>query len=347
VNILKITLFFICIVFCSGLVYPFGVQEEKRELLPGPPFSTTLTAPPDEGNVKPVDIYPEKPLKIAVLGLENNPFWIIVKQGVMRAAEELSEYNCTVDWIVPGDQHTTDVFSAGIESAITQEYDAIATIAGESGIAPFINKAVDMGIPVATFNSETTTENSRLFFIGANSYLQGEIAAQAMIDAIEGKGKVAIITGFFAVEAHEERRKGFIHYLLKHAPDIEIVGEVENSDKADLAYTQAQNFMNANPDLAGIYITAGGPFGAAAAVEDAGLAGEIKIICYDFVDETMEFVKKGVIYGTIGQDPFAQGHDPPVRLFNYLIGDVVPDAGMLYTHVDIVTKDNMDEFGFH
>ena len=84
--------------------------------------------------------------------------------------------------------------------------------------------------------------------------------------------------------------------------------------------------MTANPDLAGIYVTAGGPFGAAKAVEDAGKTGKVKVVSFDFVDETMEFVKKGVISATIGQDPFAQGHDPAIRLYNYLVGEVSPTA---------------------
>ena len=160
-----------------------------------------------------------------------------------------------------------------MEAAIAQEYDAIATIAGDAGVAPYIDKAVDAGIPVATFNSETAAPNKRLFFVGADLYKQGEAAGKAMADAIGGKGKVGIITGFFAVEAHELRRKGFEDYLKANNPEIEIVGEVENTDKGDIAYTQAQDFMTANPDLAGIYVTAGGPFGAAAAVEDAGKTG--------------------------------------------------------------------------
>jgi hypothetical protein len=43
--------------------------------------------------------------------------------------------------------------------------------------------------------------------------------------------------------------------------------------------------MTANPEIKGIYVTAGGPFGAAAAVEDAGKAGEVAVISFDFVDE--------------------------------------------------------------
>jgi len=162
---------------------------------------------------------------------------------------------------------------------------------------------------VATFNSETATKNGRLFFVGADLYKQGEAACEAMATAIGGKGKVAIITGFFAVEAHELRRTGFEDCMKANYPEVEIVGSVENNDKGDVAYTQANDFMTANPDLAGIYVTAGGPFGAGQAVKDAGKAGQVQVVSFDFVDETMLLVQDGVIYGTIGQDPFAQGHD--------------------------------------
>ena len=315
-------------------------EPEKPSL---PAFDKACT-PDDEGTVKPVDMQPDKPMKIAVLGLENNPFWIPVKEGTMKAAEELKPYGVTVDWIVPGDQHTAEVFGGAIEAAVAQEYDAIATIAGDAGVAPFMDKAVGAGIPVATFNSETATPNKRAFFVGADLYLQGQTACKAMAEAIGGKGKVAIITGFFAVEAHELRRTGFVDECKKSFPDIEVVGEVENLDKGDTAYTQAQDFMSANPDLVGIYVTAGGPFGAAAAVEDAGKAGKVWVVSFDFVEETMQFVDKGVIYATIGQDPFAQGHDPAIRLFNYLVGDVVPECGRLVTRADIVTKKNIADF---
>lgn len=335
----------VLMVLAGSVAFAGGQKEvEQKELPPPPPFDSAMMME-DEGVVKPVDVKAEEPMKIAVLGLENNPFWIPVKEGTFKAAEELAPYNCKVEWIVPpGDAHTANVFGQAIESAIVQEYDAIATIAGDSGIVPFINKAVEAGIPVATFNSETETENKRLFFVGADLYKQGEAAGKYMTEALGGKGKVAVITGFFSVEAHELRRLGFEEYIEANAPGIEIVDRVENSDKADIAYSQTQDFLTANADLAGIYVTAGGPFGAAAAVEDAGKAGDVKIISYDFVDETMEYVAKGVITGTIGQGPFAQGHDPAIRLYNYLVGGVVPPAGRLLTEAAFVTKDNIDQY---
>jgi ABC-type sugar transport system substrate-binding protein len=165
-----------------------------------------------------------------------------------------------------------------------------------------------------------------------------------MCELLGGKGKVAIITGFFAVEAHELRRTGFEDALTANCKDVQIVGRVENSDKGDVAYTQAKDFMTANPDLAGVYVTAGGPFGAAKAIDEEGKAGVIHMVSFDFVDETMQYVQKGVIDATIGQDPFAQGHDPAIRLYNMIVGGEMPEFGRLVTRADVVTKDNIDQF---
>jgi ribose transport system substrate-binding protein len=327
-----------------GAAWAGGQKETKRTLLPGPAFSSVAFME-DEGAVKPVAKKAEKPMKIAVIGLENNPFWIPVKEGCYKAAEELKPLNCTVEWIVPaGDAHTSDFFGTAIESAIVQKYDAIATIAGDSGIVPFINKAVDAGIPVATFNVETTEENKRLFFVGADLYKQGQEAAKIMAKELNNKGKVALLTGFFSVEGHEQRRLGFLETLKEVAPAITVVGQVETTDKADIAYNQAKDFMSANPDLSAFMVCAGGAFGVGKAIEDSGKAGVVKLINYDFIDETMEQVAKGVCTGTIGQGPFAQGHDPAIRLYNYLVGGVVPQAGRLLTKADFVTKANVDKY---
>ena len=96
--------------------------------------------------------------------------------------------------------------------------------------------------------------------------------------------------------------------------------------------------MTAHPDLTGIYVTAGGPFGAARAVEEAGKAGKVHMVTFDAVDETMQYVNKGVIDATIGQDPDAQGHDPVIRLYNYLVAGELPKYGRLVTKADAITK---------
>jgi ribose transport system substrate-binding protein len=308
-----------------------------------PAFASSGTVA-DEGDVKPVAQRPKRPLRIAVLGLESSPFWIPVKAGARRAGQELAGRGVTVDWIVPGELHTAEVFGRAIDAAVAKQYDAIATIAGDAGVAAYIDRAVRAGIPVATYNSETDTPNDRLFFVGADSYTQGKTAGALMCKLVGPSGKVGIITGFFAVEAHQLRVKGFEEALHAGCPQSVVVGRVENQDKAEIAYQEAKDFMTAHADLSGMIAIAGSPFGAARAVEEAGKAGKVHLVTFDAVDETMDYVEKGVIDATIGQDPDAQGHDPAVRLYNYLVTSQVPPYGRLYTRADVITKANAAQF---
>jgi ribose transport system substrate-binding protein len=308
-----------------------------------PAFASSGTMP-DEGTVKPVAQAQKKPLRIAVLGLESSPFWIPVKAGVERARRELGATNATVDWIVPGEAHTADVFGRAIDAAVAKQYDAIATIAGDAGVAAYIDRATQAGIPVATYNSETDTPNQRLFFVGADSYAQGKAAGALMCRVAGPTAKIGIITGFFAVEAHQARVKGFEDALKEGCPGATIVGRVENQDKAEIAYQLAKDFMTAHADLAGMIAIAGSPFGAARAVEEAGKSGKVHLVTFDAVDETMDYVEKGVIDATIGQDPDAQGHDPVIRLYNYLVAGTVPPHARLLTRAEVITKANAAQF---
>jgi len=313
-------------------------------LPPNAPAFASAGSVPDEGKVLPVAQRPGRPLRIAVLGLESSPFWIPVKAGVQRAARELAGRGVTVDWIVPGELHTTEVFGRAIDAAVAKQYDAIATIAGDAGVAAYIDRAVRAGIPVATYNSETDTPNERLFFVGAESYTQGKAAGALMCRLVGPAGKVGIITGFFAVEAHQARVKGFEDALHAGCPQSAVVGRVENQDKAEIAYQEAKDFMTAHADLAGMIAIAGSPFGAAHALEEVGKAGKVHLVTFDAVDETMDYVEKGVIDATIGQDPDAQGHDPAVRLYNYLVAGQLPPFGRLLTRADVITKVNAAQF---
>jgi ABC-type sugar transport system substrate-binding protein len=308
-----------------------------------PAFTSSGTAE-DEGTVKPVERRAAKPLRIVVLGLESSPFWIPVKAGVERAGRELAPLGATVEWIVPGEVHTADVFGRAIDAALAKQYDAIATIAGDAGVAAYIDRAAQARVPVATYNSETETANARLFFVGADSYAQGKAAGELMCRLVGANGKVGVITGFFAVEAHQARVQGFKDALKKGCPGSSVVGMVENQDKAENAYQQAKDFMTAHPDLGGIIAIAGSPFGAARAVDEAKKAGKVHLVTFDAVEETLDYVEKGVIDGSIGQNPDAQGHDPVIRLYNYLVAGQLPAYGKLLTKAELITKENSARF---
>ncbi len=195
------------------------------------------------------------------------------------------------------------------------------------------------------FNVVTSEPCQRVFYLGADPYLEGRACGEIMGQALGGRGNVVIILGFLSQTSHELRRKGFESLLREKYPDIHILDRLETLSKADTAYALTKNVLNRHIIPDGIYASDGGiPANSARAIVDAGLSGKVKLIGHDLVDETMEFVSQGVISATLSQDPFAQGHDTVVHLFNHLVTGWRPSTPRMMTVRDVVTQENYTQF---
>ncbi|MBQ3575509.1 MAG: sugar ABC transporter substrate-binding protein [Clostridia bacterium] len=283
-----------------------------------------------------------KEVRIAVLMVNNNPFWVDVENGAKDIQKTMKKYNCTVD-IQTIEDFDGQAFSDAIDNCIIMEYDGICTVGVSDAIIPAIERATAAGIRVYTFNSDTSEECSRVAFHGQSLYGAGELAGETLAQLIGGEGKVAIITGLFSVPAHELRRTGGLASFAKYE-GIEVVGETECHDSGDEAYTQVMDFLTANPDLAGIYQTAGGQLGVIEALKESGMAGKVKYVCFDFMDEIVDALYDGIVNATIGQDPYGQGADPVIFAYNAAITGEEAITGNEWTKMDVVTPDNVAEY---
>ncbi|MBE3580999.1 MAG: sugar ABC transporter substrate-binding protein [Thermoanaerobacteraceae bacterium] len=297
---------------------------------------------PEGGHVKAVEKLPPKPLRFAFLCFQNNPFWFPIRDGAKAATEYLRHFNTTVDYIVMGDDLKADKVVAAIETAIAKKYDGIVVSPFADGTETAIDKAVDAGIPVVTIIGESSKPSKRLTFIGQDAVAAGELAGKIMAEHMGGTGKIGIITGNLHTVQHEQRRKGAEDYLKKNYPNIQIIGVWEAHDKAELTYNIARDMISAHPDLKMIYCTAGGPFGAAKAIQDLKKTGQIGVVCYDWVPENVKYVKSGEIIAAISQDPFGMAFDSLVVLYNYIVGGIKPDP-VIRVKQDVLTPQNVNE----
>jgi len=199
---------------------------------------------------------------------------------------------------------------------------------------------------VHEFNSITEVPCLRLCFVGGDVYLQGRLSGETLGRALHGgKGEVAVFTGYFKSTGQELRRKGFQSILGEKFPGIQIVEVAENREDPELAYRQTLDLLKRRPGLSGIYITEGAtPQGAARAVLESKKTGSVTLICHDMTDETMRYVKQGVITATIGDNSFAQGHDPVIHLYNHLVSGWMPETPRLLIDMDVVTRTNFHHF---
>lgn len=294
---------------------------------------------PDGFNYTPVANKDGREIKIATLTVSNNPFWNTVVDGIKTAKDYLENQNVTVD-IIEFDDFDGQAFSDALDTCVAKGYDAVTTVGVADTIVPAIDRATDAGIPVYTFNSDTAKESKRVAFVGQDLYAAGGVAAENLVELMGDSGKVGIITGFYNVSAHELRRQGAEEELSKHA-GIEIVGSVENHDSGDEAYTATKDFITANPDLTGLIVTAGGPQGAAKALEELKLADQVTLVCFDTTDEIVQYVKSGAIKATVTQDPFGQGCDPIILAYNQVVTGNTEVTGNAFTKMDVYTPDNI------
>jgi len=275
--------------------------------------------------------------------------WLL-RQTVIKPLQQLTQVG----------QHLTTTDCAALSSALTElaRGDLTTTLAIQArpvqlAASPEMRQLIEIfnGVigsiqdSAREFNVVTEEPCQRLCYVGADSYLEGRACGKAMGQALQGKGKVAIITGTFDSLSHGLRSKGFQTVLHEQYPQVQVVGMRENHFNLEATRTATQAFLNEYPDLAGVYITDGGvPFGAAQAVVETNRVGRVKIVCHDLVDDTMRYLQQGVVTATVSQGPFAQGHDPVIHLFNYVVAGEKPPAPQLLTPIEIVTQENYTQY---
>lgn len=196
----------------------------------------------------------------------------------------------------------------------------------------------------AEFNIATEPPCHRLCYVGADSYLEGATCGEAMAQALGGAGTVVVLyrKGFASLEM---RVKGFQTGLREKAPGARVVAALDCPRTEDEAFKTAVQVLKEFPNLNGIYISFGGiPGVVARAVEQHGKAGRVKIVCHDFADDTMRYLQAGVITAALSEDPYVQGHDSVIHLFNRLVAGWEPLTPRLLTRPVLATQGNCGQF---
>lgn len=279
------------------------------------------------------------PLRIAFLAFQNNPFWTPVTEGAIAARDYLKGRTVQVDYIDLGDSLNAEAVIAGIEAAVAQQYDGIVIVPIFDGTERAINEAVDAGVPVVTIIAEGSIPSRRLIFVGQDAVAAGRQLGEFIAGKLGGKGKVGIITGYFGAVQHTERMNGAVDYLRANTPDIKVLGPFENQDKAESAYAIVQDMYAANPDLSLVYVTAGGPFGAAKAIKDLGLIGKVGVVGFDHTPDNMGYITTGEMYALIDQAPYQQAFDSTVMLYNFLVTGKEPAEKRVTINGTIITPE--------
>ncbi|HNR36323.1 MAG TPA: substrate-binding domain-containing protein [Candidatus Hydrogenedentes bacterium] len=223
-----------------------------------------------------------------------------------------------------------------IETFVIQKVDALIVAPNDSaGIAPVIADARAKGIPVFTVDIAAHGADV-VSHIASDNVMGGELVGEYLAKAMGGKGKVAIID-HPAVASVQDRVAGFEKAIARY-PDIRIVQKVPGEGQRDKAFRAAQDLVQANPDLDGIFaINDDSALGALAAVEAIGAQNRIVIVGYDGTPEARDAILKGsALKADTVQHPKEIGRQAIRAIAAYLAGEKVPPV--IPVEVDIIDQ---------
>ena len=266
-----------------------------------------------------------------------------VNKGAVKQAETLSEQlgvEVKIDYRAPqnadvAEQNTT------LEQAAATHPDGIALDPVDyEGSKAVIEEIQAQGIPVILFDAPSP-EGSGLTSVGNDFSEQAKLAADKLAEIIGGKGKVAVMQGFPSAPNHAERYEAHLAALAEY-PDIEVVDGGIDNDNVETAQEQAAAVLAGNPDLVGYLNCDACGSGVAAAIEEAGKAGQVKFVSMDNLIEILDYVKSGTITATSSTIPQMQGSMAVLMMWQASLGVEIPakvDTGIAY-----IDETNIDEW---
>ena len=235
----------------------------------------------------------------------SNPFFEPVINGARDAAED---QGVKID--VQFGEEDPVVESNILETAIANGVEGIAiNIADDNAYDDLMCKAMEMGIPVVTFNiddSEGAKGTCRMAFMGQNFVETGYLIGRRMI---EEHGLKAGDHVFTPVEAPEGTYAVLRHEGVKKAMDeigatTEILGTGNDHGNALNLMTQ---YLLGHPDTDAVIGLGQTPTSQAVqAIKDAGLS--IPAGGFDVSKSILQDIADGALTATVDQQPYSQGY---------------------------------------
>lgn len=292
-------------------------------------------------SIEPVKTKPKKKIKIGIICICDNEFWRSVRRGSIYAKKELENLGAEVRYISFDNWAVfVGLLHDSMEQMLADDFDGylfpgFIAHACKDVLAELRQK----GKKVFCFNCDIEDgADSRDAVFQPDLFESGTIAGKCMEKALPDGGQVIMLRGDEKMPVNIIRCEAFEKYLSKNSKF-----KVERYDFAyeeEEVYQLAKECIKNNPNLKGMYIPNGTTLAVARAIEESGR--NIKLVMFDHSQKIFEYIKKGIIVAAIGQDPFGQGHDPIIWMYNTIVTGQPMPAEIMKCRSNVVDQNNVD-----
>jgi len=203
-----------------------------------------------------------------------------------------------------------------------------------------LREIADSGIRLVTLLSDVPAA-PRSAYVGIDNRVAGRTAALLMGRFLGARsGQVAIVVGSRSYRGHEEREMGFRSVLSEDFPNLTIKSAVEINDEPEASYNATIGFLQAEPNLLGIYCVGAGRSGIVRALGEARPRQRPVFICHDLTGETRRYLVDDLVDVVIDQNARLTAEQAVIRL----LGSIASSAPYLiekFVEPRLIFKENI------
>jgi ribose transport system substrate-binding protein len=280
-----------------------------------------------------------------------HPYWVPVYQGFKQAAEAMgceTIFSGTPDYDI-----TKQIASFEQDLVKSPKGVLLHPMQSDPFIEP-INAAIGNGVAVVTFAADSP-KSKRTAYITSDNLAEAKFAAEEIVKQVGDSAEYAVLENP-GQSNHDLRVTALIAYMEKNYPNMKLVGRQASNQDSNAAYRATASMLQANPNLAAMWIPeAGSAEGAVAAVLES--KAKVLIMHADVTPTTLEHIKAGNIHMSLNPNQGVQGYMGFIATFlaahpdlfdpfnDYKVSGYNP---MQIPFIDngfaVITKENADSF---
>jgi ribose transport system substrate-binding protein len=287
-----------------------------------------------------------RPYRIAVIpkGMTHE-FWRTIHAGAIQAQRDLAAKGVHVElvWKGPLREDDREQQVQVVESFASQGIDGMVLAPlDEKALVRPVEEAAKLKVPTLIMDSALASDQI-VSFVATDNYKGGEMGADALGQALNGKGKILLLRYAEGSASTTAREAGFLDKLKSAWPGLELVSSDQYAGATrDTAKRASENLLNRfGKDVQGMFIVnESSTAGMLLALQDAGLAGKVKLVGFDSNLAFVDAMHKGELQAFVLQNPFKMASLSVATLVDHLQGKPVPKR--IDTGVSVVTPATID-----
>lgn len=276
-----------------------------------------------------------------------HPYYDLIEKGIRDKIAEYAEkgVNITMDWDAPAEANAL-VQSEKVQNAASKNPDCLCiSVQDPNVIDPIISEVVAAGVPVTTFTDNSFGEDYLAFAGVEDFYSHGVELGEALAEAMNYEGEVAMLVGALDSTPHIQRTQGMKDAFAKYE-GITVVTEQADNDSFEEAVSLTEQILNTYPNLKAITGSDGSAAAAACvALKGTDKAGKILVVGFDAIDEALQALDEGLMYKTYIHDTYQIGQYIVPLMIDVADGKIT-ETTKVWVDTALMDASNMADFGY-